>query len=716
MSKALHKLYFADVYELAKTLVIKSVASAEAINSAIAALGYTVNSAIPSTWKYYLNLAGEYHSLDEEMRVVSFDTLEEIVFNKENLKLHRATAKAYTHGSTYYQALVSKYPKQRALILGILNPIDINKAIAADDHQVLWYDTSLVESNEENLIPELQRRIYAFFARWYNEAYGIGNDLYEATVYATLAARLPGIILGIRLNNCKSRFAHSFHVWSYLASKGISREYKGHLTTKQALWLYRNIDYVLNNAGKASTFESLIEHLLSNRNIPVSALRAVKNLESVLEKLVPSIDLVSEPLNLLDQQSSSKETTTITSVVEREIPLAKDNITHYAEDAEEAEYRLSHSLLAEHRTKVIESNAVDRSGSLPFQLIDILLNEWAHLSHLGRYRTSLTYQNPISGDNFTISAKDSFLLWLYCIGIVHDKPLEKLPVFLAKRVTKIAIPSEKEALALVPGKYLNEAVIKALWAGAPGVGQVVSTDAFHSLCYDIQQKMLERYDLATRQQNMFSRIYVEVVGDYFYQDVGLDFGAGVYYADWLKGLGLDFSELDRTSAGALASEVLKKATGSDLSVNYSLKEIQTALLKILAQLSSYTIHFLQTTASDPSSLIGSSDLRVGKISGTEAAHDWVKIPVETVYMEHTKEYSKDYTGSLKEGVAIVERASEYDYGKVDVGVEIVSRHADTDAVLIKVPAVGITVSGDQDSSTVPPLLDDELLAKVASWL
>ena len=48
-------------------------------------------------WRYYLNLNGQYHKLDEPMFVVSLDTLKEIAFTKENLIDHPNTKEAYTN-------------------------------------------------------------------------------------------------------------------------------------------------------------------------------------------------------------------------------------------------------------------------------------------------------------------------------------------------------------------------------------------------------------------------------------------------------------------------------------------------------------------------------------------------------------------------------------------------------------------------------------------
>lgn len=179
MSSAYYRIFVSQVMTLAKTMVVKSEVAAETINRELQSFGQVLSSD-PRTWKYYMNLAGLYHPTDTVMTVTSMDTLEEIEFTRDNLQVYRATAKAYTFGSRYYRDLVARYPDQETLILGILNPVDLDKAIAAKDGDILYYDTALVESQESNLIPKLQRWIHAFMSRWTVPGYDITDEYYPA--------------------------------------------------------------------------------------------------------------------------------------------------------------------------------------------------------------------------------------------------------------------------------------------------------------------------------------------------------------------------------------------------------------------------------------------------------------------------------------------------------------------------------------------------------
>lgn len=67
MSQTLHQIYQSKAkIVLARTMVVKFHSIAEAINQTLIDQGYTVDVNNPSTWKYYLNMFGEYHQADKD--------------------------------------------------------------------------------------------------------------------------------------------------------------------------------------------------------------------------------------------------------------------------------------------------------------------------------------------------------------------------------------------------------------------------------------------------------------------------------------------------------------------------------------------------------------------------------------------------------------------------------------------------------------------------
>jgi hypothetical protein len=96
-----YQIYIESILNLVGSIVLKSSAAAEGVNQMVYANVLAPYDEIdPTTWKYYQNICGIYYPSDTPMYITSMDTLEEILFSKEMLVHHRATARAYAFGST----------------------------------------------------------------------------------------------------------------------------------------------------------------------------------------------------------------------------------------------------------------------------------------------------------------------------------------------------------------------------------------------------------------------------------------------------------------------------------------------------------------------------------------------------------------------------------------------------------------------------------------
>ena len=143
-----YSVYIDKNIGLVSTMIIKSEYQAHDMNNAVRVKTRDMNAVDeyrPDTWIYYKHISGEYHETDTPMTVVSMDTTETIIFNKENLKIHRTTRQEYSYGTKKYEELVERYPDKELLIKGILNPVDIDVAIQAKEGTILSYDKSFVE-------------------------------------------------------------------------------------------------------------------------------------------------------------------------------------------------------------------------------------------------------------------------------------------------------------------------------------------------------------------------------------------------------------------------------------------------------------------------------------------------------------------------------------------------------------------------------------------
>lgn len=692
MSNALYELHLQDVMKLSKTLVIKSEASANVLNNRIRLINRPVNDADPTTWKYYLNLAGEYHDLDEPMSVKSLDTLTEIPFTKENLMVHRGTAKAYSYGTPYYRSLVNRFPKQEQLIRGILNPVDLQTAIAAPNHKILWYDKTLVDPNEANLIEQLQLYIDAWWRKWDSPEYRIYHELYDAGLYSAFFAAIPGAILGIRLRNCHTPFAHSFHIWSYLAGKGHLDEFQEYLTTKQTLWLYRNINWLTANVGKNKAHEELIQHLLTERGFPLVGYSLIQNVSEMPEALTPNVDCVQRPLNFLDQQPRQRQVRDVATLVEKELPLARENELYTAQEIEDTIDEVRHNEVTNIGTRVFESQVVDRSESKHVRLPDVLLNHWLYLSHSKRYSAVLSVTHPQTGDAFNIGVKDAFVLWLWLFNKSMDMTLTTVPTVMAKRVRRPQLPTFDSLRALSRPQYVTDRLIRAFYDDQPPYGLIVSTAAFNELGRDLYKADLKQYSLYTRQEHMISRVEAELVGLAFWMDAECTLApAGTTYSQWFKERSLLMEELSKFDCATLAAEILDKATGQDLSKQYTLKEIHTAMLSLFKRLNAYTVQVIQSITDSPVVPVGFPPIRIGDDLSSDHDHSQVLISDTEVIKDRSKDC--DRLSAKAVGITSVTERSSRDRDRVNIEpiLDVYTKGPARERIRVRLPNLRWTV-------------------------
>lgn len=419
-------------------MVIKSTDSAELLNKYVVEnfTNQSVSSSDKSTWKYYLNISGEYHPTDEDMFVTSLDTLEIIKFTKANLNIHKATARNYAFGTRGYSELVLKYPKQENLIMGILYPVDIQKAINAPDGTILTYPSHLVESNEYSLISKLQNWINQYKLRWTNTQYGISDELYLAVNLGIMYLNLVPAILCFRLEACKTNEAHSYHVKQYLASHGLFDTYLDKLTNKQLMFFYRNINYIERNIGQRYIFDWLIEHIMTDRSLPIAEYTMRHDTENQIENLYPEIRFRRKAINPVPS-GNIIETISLDEILTKQDPLAKDNARYKEDVSPVIKEKMENSLSNVVMTKVLESAMIDDSNSSSYSLEDTLINHWLDLTNKGTYNTNIEITNPKNGEKIPLTAKDAYTFMWYAFCKTLNIDVEEIPTMLAKRVQNI---------------------------------------------------------------------------------------------------------------------------------------------------------------------------------------------------------------------------------------------------------------------------------------
>lgn len=643
MADTTQKQYRQDVLQLANSLVIKSKATAEAQNNFYLSFFKLDFRDTPMVeWPYYRHLAGEYvEGVDTVMKVISLDTLEEIEFTYDNLLIHRATAKGYAIGTDYYNTLVNKYPDSLNLIRGILNPVAKNFSTMAEDFTILNYDVNLVESNETNLIPELQTWINKFKHRHYMGRWSLTQSFYDGAFIIVFINMIVKQIMVIREANCNTQYVHSYHLWAYLGSHNRLHVYRDYLTLNQALWLYRNITAIENNAGKTETFQELIEHILTERNIPLTSYEIWHNVKDIPNMIEPIAEMAKLPLNAMAESSLGVEKSTIAALLAKEIPLARDNIDYYEAQTSAIPLRARSTYVNVLPTKALESEMVDRSDATPVKLLDTIFNQWVFLTADNRYQAAVTIENPKTQEVISLTAKDALILWVYCILREYEQPIGNIPTLLAQGVSRVLPPTYQELRSISDVDYISRNMILVALTEHTPVGTIVARETFYSTCNQIHNNRLAHRILYSTQDNPKVRGYLEGLCLRFYFDKRVKLvDEPMSFDTWLVLKELDFSDATRLEMAEFGELLFATSTGINLRNIASLKEIQSAMIGIMTQLSSYSVQYLKKINDGPLTVPDNLGIRFGLEA--ESGKDSHKVDVGIRFSDQWKEHGKTH--------------------------------------------------------------------------
>lgn len=636
MSNNYYQLYIQKCQELAETIVIKSADSVTGINDELRVWkgANAVSEFEPESWKYYMTLAGEYHSTDTMMYVTSMDTLEKITFTKENLDVHRATRREYAFGTRYYNELKAQYPGQEALILGILNPVDKATAIAAKDRTILAYNPALVEANEYSLINKLQDWLYGYKVRWVNDSFKLSDELYPAYNHGIMYLMVLQAVVNFRLEMCKTNEAHSYHITQYLASHGYLDTYIDTLDRRQALWLYRNVEYINHNPGHRDTFEWLVENVLTARTVPLAEFTMRHSLTDQPEQDYPTLAFKRTPVNL-GYNVDPNDTISLDALLLKEERLARDNSKYMAETAVTVKTQMENSLSNVLLTKALESNMIDRTGATPYTLEDILLNEWLHLASKGIYSAVIGVGNPRTAERMPMTAKEAYAVMIYCLFGSIGIELKYVADVNATRVQRIPTPTKADLRKLVDPSYVGDDYIDKALSIQPilvGSDKVISTEAFYNLCAGIYDSAQMQRGLIALQEHHLSRGMTQGMVSGIYADVTCELDSQhELYGKWLSDRNFKIADFTQNELGLLYVDILKNATGVTLNTTKSVKDLQAALVRLMVQLSSYSVQFLTTINQSSIKMLEWPVIRLGDhLSKVFGEFSWDTVPVEHV--------------------------------------------------------------------------------------
>lgn len=655
--------YYRDTFSLVRTMVIKIGALADRDNEVLKAANYPVSSD-KRTWRYYMNLNGDYHPTDDMMVVTSIDTGEEINFTKEVLLNHIATLREYQKGGHWYTRLMEAYPHQPALINGILSPIPYEETIEAEDYKILRWNKNLVLWNEDQLIPKLQRHITANVAMMFKNDYITTDDLMLTLMLRKLYAMVTEVIHAIRLEDAFTRHAHEFFVWSHIDSFGDFSQYKASLTRPQIMWLFRNIAWLKNNPGQMYSFNKLVANILTPGAIPIAKYDMVESTETILEDLTPNPLYRRMNLNLIEDYGRTPEFIETEVMINKQQTQAKENYPNTSIYLEDALKKGKFSLHSELPTKALESSMMDYTNRHADTLMSVAYNEWIYLAGNGKFKGRSVVVDPKSGKQHRIPVTDLYHLWKYLVVSSRGIEPTKIDKVYYQNVSKIKPPTIAQLRDMGGPAFIDPklaADIRALW---DPVAVFVAPDYLIQYAFQVYDWMWAHKKIYSQFYDLNKRARVKHTTKLMYASGIVKLGSYTDYRTLLNDYKFDFSEYTAEEKKGFAWEIFKRVTGWDTNTQPSMRVKQSDLIDIMMELSSYTIHTIKemddgTDVTEVPNEISVGDPRwIGKGNDLEGEFKYVQLHVPT---------NNDLIGILEANIPVVSP----DDPKLEVGSEAI---------------------------------------------
>lgn len=675
MPNASVDIFLRDIAIMAKTMVIHSDNVAKQVNDELR-IRYPmikIDESNLSSWKYYMNLAGEYHSTDmERIKQINGDgnpymTIEVagdneplvINFTKETISGDQSDAvlsTEYSYGTNFYNELVGRYPDFEQLILGILNPIEYDISTKSYNGDILyaggWYrvfqnnnpslyyfvphvkagisSKLLVETNEFTLLYRLEKWIKAMLDQWIISDYVIGNDLYIPSIWMTLMAKIPVQIFNLRIDQIKSTTGetHSFLYTEFLNSHGNLGRHIPYLTLEQALFLYKNMGWLENNIGKQEVFDTLVENLLTPAGVPIASYILKHDLSDLEYDYKPNAYLERDYLNFRSIGAGS-DARTIEEIVVKSINLARDNGLFIEDKIRQIKTASQNSSCNELPTKVLESDMLDSRDSIQYPKSAFLLNMWLYSVKYGTYRGSIFITHPITGQRMQFTPLNAFILMYYCFCQGYcDTDLEYFPRLAARIIPKNdtapyteyqdpypglkPFPTIKDLKWCYSSEHITDLALYKLQYGVKPLFKYTSTLAFNNDVAYHHKRLMERWSQAMQYEDLEACGQFEwLVNKHYWFDVDVGQLTTLPMAEWLKNFGIDFTDMSSTDYRLLCNDLIKGGTGTSEHDGDWLSEMQSAVLDILMHFSSYTIQIIKTFRNGSAIRAGFKSLRYG---------------------------------------------------------------------------------------------------------
>jgi len=574
--------YMRSIHSLVTTMTIKSTEIIQQMNESIRYRygAYAVDEQKPHTWRWYCHVAGEYHPLDVPIKLLSLDTYSDYILEKETIDEHPRTKEALRYGNRLFNELLDTYPDQILYIINVINPIDKQKAIDAVEWEIINYDKTLVEFNEITLMSELQTWLYNYIQRFHIEAYQLIEKFYSTVQYGLVISHLVPKIINLRIERIKTQEVHSFHVRQHLASHQYLDRYYRFLTHKQRMFFYRNIDYIQRHFGHYAVFKTLVRVLLLESNIPVyqNYLRSFQQDEThaTLLKVDRRVfDLVKEV--------HDNKNMTILECLEKQDSLAPHNPLI---DKVVTEGNVQLGMLSSNDIKTYETVLRSNEPFTSYSFNRIYLDYFMYLGSKQRITTPIIFTDKVSNKTHRLPAHDLFYLFTYVSMKTMGVTLEYLPNHKLSKIRnalEFNIPYEK---------WLSQTAINYIENRTELKDSYATLHEFKHTIIKIHEDINDIGVYVRNETNTLRHFWSNHLYTNRYRNVVIKPPNYFEYGEWLVSRGIAIGEYSKEQYESLLLSIYDSIL-NDYSATTTVYERRKALVDMLNELTSYTIHILK---------------------------------------------------------------------------------------------------------------------------
>jgi len=234
-----------------------------------------------TTWKYYMNLAGEYYVTDEKIVFIDPTTDETLTLTKTLLKAKPYLSDLITTDTTLSKYLKAEYPSQISTIVGMVTNKTIKEVVDLPDLSILYYNKDVLVNHNEEYISFIEKRLKYYMDTFYNKYSYFYRPTYVNTFVNVLNSCLINDLRDYVLKTINTYRVNDFFINHKLESNSMRVT---HLSKHVKYRLYKSIDSLVNNKGSVKTVD-YIKTLAKEDGVNIEDVELIKTLPLVTKKL-----------------------------------------------------------------------------------------------------------------------------------------------------------------------------------------------------------------------------------------------------------------------------------------------------------------------------------------------------------------------------------------------------------------------------------------------